>query len=115
MEDLGPPISYLVLDEGTPVYDAAGERIGVVEHVLAELDLDIFHGLVVHTRPLPGRHLFCDAGQVAELHEHGVLLTGGRDDLREPRTAPAARVHGAGDDPLQARLRRAWDWINSHL
>ena len=36
MDDLGPPIAYTVLEEGTPVYDLHGERIGVVEHVLGD-------------------------------------------------------------------------------
>ncbi|MDT4946193.1 MAG: hypothetical protein QOH14_2926 [Pseudonocardiales bacterium] len=57
MQDLGPPVAYLALADGTPVFDRDGRRVGVVEHVLADLDLDIFHGLIVHTTPLPGRHL----------------------------------------------------------
>jgi len=56
---LGRPVAYLVVTDGTPVYDKHGERVGVVEHVLADEDLDIFHGLVVHPsapRPVhPGR------------------------------------------------------------
>ena len=47
-EDMGPPVAYLGLREGTPVYDRSGERIGVVEHVLADEPMDIFLGLVVH-------------------------------------------------------------------
>jgi hypothetical protein len=30
-EHLGPAIAYLALNEGTPVYDRNGDRIGVVE------------------------------------------------------------------------------------
>jgi hypothetical protein len=116
VEDIGPPIAYLVLAEGTPVYDRDGDQIGVLEHVLADVDLDIFHGLIVHTLPLPGHHLFADADQIAELHERGVLLNAGRDDLHEPRE-PARAQGSAGrppESPLQARLRRAWDWISKH-
>ena len=51
MRDLGPPVAYLTLADGTPVYDRNGRRVGVVEHVLADPDLDIFHGLIIHTKP----------------------------------------------------------------
>jgi hypothetical protein len=108
VDDLGPPIAFLVLEEGTPVYDAGGERIGVVEHVL--IDLDIFEGVIIHTRPLPGGHLFADADQIAELHERGVVLSVGRDELHEP--SEKRRDEGqAVESPLERRLRRAWDWI----
>jgi hypothetical protein len=35
-EDIGAPQSYLVLKNGTPVYDRAGDHVGDVEHVLAD-------------------------------------------------------------------------------
>jgi uncharacterized protein YrrD len=113
MDDLGPPVAYLAIKEGTPVFDPDGNRIGVVEHVVADEPADIFHGIVVHTLPLPGRHRYADADQIAELRERGVLLTVGRDDLPEPTERSAA----AGQDPpesrLEAGLRRAWDWIST--
>lgn len=112
MPDLGPPISYLVLGRGTAVYDRQGRHIGAVAHVLADTGLDIFHGLIVRTRPLPGRHLFADADQIAELHERGVLLAVDRAELHDPR-GPART--GPRETPLQARLRRAWEWVNNHL
>jgi uncharacterized protein YrrD len=84
VDDLGPPIAYTVLEEGTPVYDRNGKCIGVVDDVLADLQLDIFEGVTVHTRPLPGRHLFADVEQITELRERGVLLAVERDDLHEP-------------------------------
>lgn len=136
MDDLGLPIAYLVLKVGTPVYDRHRERIGVVEHVLADEDVDIFHGLIVHTRPLPRRHLFADADQIAELRERAVLLSVDRGELHEPRTNSRRPPKYLGrpkdpagpDDPggpggsadraensLQARLRRAWDWINERV
>ena len=114
MDDLGPPIAYTVLEEGTPVYDRNGKRIGVVDGVLADMQLDIFDGVIVHTRPLPGRHLFADVEQIAELHERGVLLTVERDDLHEPpeKTAARKREDAGVQSPLEARLRRAWDWLS---
>ena len=93
MNDLGAPIAYLVLRTGTPVYDRDGERVGVVEHVLADEAVDIFHGLVVHTEPLPGRDVYADADQIAALRERGVLLSAGRGEppSRSPRRSRATR------------------------
>lgn len=115
--DLGPPTSYLALQTGVDVFDAAGERIGVVDHVLAAEDADIFDGLIVDTRPLLGGHRFADADQVGELFERGVLLKVGRDELHEPSENPAtvvAEPDDAEQGPLSHRLRRAWDWISGN-
>jgi hypothetical protein len=111
--DLGLPIAYTALPEDTPVYDRAGNRIGVVEQVLADEPVDIFHGLIIHTLPLPGRHLFADPDQISELHERGVVLSVTGDDLHEPRDEPkpAAGDDRPVDEVLQAGLRRAWDWL----
>jgi hypothetical protein len=115
MDDLGEPVAYTAVADGTPVFDRNGQRVGVVEHVLADEDLDIFHGIVVRTSPLPGRHLFADADQIDELRERGVVLAVGRDDLAEPN--PESGRPRVDDDPetsVTARLRRAWDWISAH-
>jgi uncharacterized protein YrrD len=114
VDELGAPIAYLVLKEGTPVYDRDNDGVGVVEHVLADEPVDIFHGLIVHTLPLPGRHLFAAADQIAELRERGVLLSVDRGDLHEPTENSAVRGTDGGpmDSPLQAGLRRAWDWLS---
>ena len=114
MDDLGPPIAYTGLEEGTPVYDRNGERIGVVDEVMADMQLDIFEGVIVHTRPLPGGHLFADVEQIAELHERGVLLAVERDELHEPPDEPPGKRSDdeRAESPLEARLRRAWDWIS---
>jgi rRNA processing protein Gar1 len=115
VEDLGPPIAYTVLDEGTPVFDPGGKRIGVVERVMGDMQLDIFEGVILHTRPLPGRHLYADMNQIAELHERGVVLTVTRDELHEPPDeAKRKQREDSGErveNPLEARLRRAWDWL----
>jgi hypothetical protein len=115
--DLGRPVAYLVLAEGTPVYEPGGERIGVVDHVLADELEDIFHGIVVHTHPLPGRHLYADADQIAGLYERGVVLAVGRDALHEPKEPERPRVRADGtvvaESPLEARLRRVWDWFTN--
>ena len=113
MDDLGPPIAYLALEEGTPVYDKDGGQVGVVEHVLGDMTADVFDGLIVHTKPLPGRHLFADLDQIAELHERGVLLSVTAEELQEPSERPD-RKHDSDtiEGKLEARLRRAWDWIS---
>ncbi len=68
MDDLGRPIAYTVLAEGTPVYDQDGQQLGVVDHVLADEEVHIFRGPIVHTTPLPGRHLFADADQIDKIY-----------------------------------------------
>jgi hypothetical protein len=116
--DLGAPTSYLTLNEGTPVFSCNGERIGVVEHVLADADADIFDGLVIDCRLGPGGHRFVDAPEVAEIFERGVELTLNASEaerLREPSenaaTMSADPADGAPDD-LGDKLRRAWHVIS---
>jgi hypothetical protein len=107
-EELGDRIAFLALDEGTPVYDPDGHRIGVVEHVLATER--IFEGLIVHTHPLPGRHLYAAPDQIAEIRERGVLLAVDRSALHDPSDRAGRRGGGPGSR-LEAALRRAWDWL----
>lgn len=117
VDDLGLPIAYLAVQEGTPVYDRQGTHVGAVEHVLADEEVDIFHGVIIHTLPLLGRHLFADPDQIAELRERGVLLRVDRDELHEPQNKSSARHHDNEhlENRLQARLRRAWDWISQRV
>ncbi len=115
MPDLGPPTSYLALDEGTPVYDASGEQVGVVDHVLAVDAEDVFDGIVVDTRTGPGGHRFADAPQIGELHERGVVLKVPVADLHEPSASPAALDVDPEDleaSRLADRLRRVWDYLS---
>ena len=107
VQDLGDLVAYTAIADGTPVYDPWGRRIGVVEHVM-EVE-GIFEGVIVHTHPLPGRHLYADAGQVAEIHERGVVLSVTEQELHVPRQR--SRRGRAGEVALEARLRRAWDWL----
>jgi uncharacterized protein YrrD len=122
MEDLGQPSSYLSLQAGPPVYSCDGERIGAVEHVLADAGADIFDGIVLDTSVLPGGHRFVDASQVEEIFERGVLLKLDRkaaDGLPEPAKNPEEM--GLGPDEvsesegryqLERKLRRAWDLLS---
>lgn len=112
-EALGPPVAHLALKDGTPVYDRSGARVGVVEHVMDESR--IFEGIIIHTYPLPGRHLYADANQVDEIHQRGVVLSVERADLHDPRIESARRHWAEPEKTLELRLRRALDWITAHL
>jgi uncharacterized protein YrrD len=104
--DLGAPASYLTLSAGIPVHSSDGKRLGIVSHVLAEPDKDIFDGIVIDTSPLLGGHRFVDAPEVDEIYERGVVLTidsAAADDLPEP-----------GPSDLELKLRRAWDLISGN-
>ena len=121
MEDLGKPSSYLALEPGPPVYSCDGERVGKVEHVLADREDDIFDGIVLDTSSLPGGHRFVDASQVEEIFEQGVLLKIDRaaaEALPEP-SENAATMEVTADDvsegdtsELRRKLGRAWDLIS---
>ncbi len=105
--NLGDLVAYTAIADGTPVYDDRGRRVGVVERVM-EVG-GIFEGVIVHTHPLPGRHLYADVDQVAEIHERGVVLSVSQRQLHIPQQQ--SRRCRAGEVPLEARLRRAWDWL----
>jgi len=110
VEDLGPPIAYTVLPEGIPVYDRHGNRIGVVDEVLADFRDDVFDGLIVHTTPLLGRHLYAAAEQIESLHERGVVLAVEEGDLEEREGRRREEDEGT-DASLSARLSRLWGRI----
>jgi hypothetical protein len=109
--DLGPQIAFPALAEGTPVYDPSGRRVGVVDEVLIEPPGGIFEGVVVHTLPLPGRHLHALPDQIAEIHRRGVLLSVAADDLPEE----VSRRHRdrdrtpSSEPPLERFARRVLD------
>jgi len=114
----GEPISYLVLERGTDVISANGERVGTVQHVLGDEEKDIFDGLVIDTRLGPGGLRFVDAPQIAELREDAAVLTVAAADvaaLPEPSPGPAVmESHGVEDSesPLERKLRRAWEIVS---
>jgi hypothetical protein len=97
-EDIGAPQSYLVLADGTPVYDRSGEVVGSVAHVLSDDKEDIFHGWVLKT---PDGHRWAGSDDVDGIYEHGVIVNKPAKELAEPAES------AAGGSPL----RRAWDWL----
>ena len=116
MDDLGAPVAYLAVSEGTPVFASDGTQVGVVEHVLAAEDADIFDGIVIDTQTGPGGLRFADAPLIGELFERGVVLSLDGDAcsrLPEPSANPATVEHAEPEESeLTAKLRRAWDFIS---
>jgi len=118
--DLGPASSYLALQEGVPVFTRAGERVGVVEHVLADPDADVFDGIVLGVTMGPGGHRFVDAPEVERIHERGVVLAldaSQAERLPEPSENPAAvdaNPADAEESDLERKLRRAWDYLSGN-
>jgi uncharacterized protein YrrD len=112
------PASYLTLEEGTDVVSADGDRVGVVEHVLRDEETDIFDGLVIDVKLGPGGLRFVDAPDVGEILDDRVVLTVPTAEIEElPKPTPNPAVmehHGVEDveDPLEHKLRRAWEIIS---
>ncbi len=105
-EDIGAPVSYLVLANGTPVFDRSGDRVGTVDHVLADDRSDVFHGLVVKTGD---GHRYAPADQIDGLYQKAVIVAKPAAQLPEPSADPAAAA--AADSGLGDQLRKAWDWV----
>ncbi len=103
-EDLGAPVAYLVLADGTAVYDRSGGRVGEVAHVLADDQKDVFHGLVVKTGD---GHRFASADQVDGIFERGVIVAAPADQLPTPSEDPPAQLAEAESSVL----KRAWEWL----
>ena len=123
-ESPGDPISYAVLEPGTPVYSSDGSRIGDVSHVLAAEHEDIFDGIIIGDldRDVVGegeRHRFVDAPEVAHIHEHGVILSidaAACRDLHAPTENPGEITADPADQPspFGGKLRRAWDLLSGN-
>jgi uncharacterized protein YrrD len=105
-EDIGAPQSYLVLKDGTSVYDRAGDHVGDVEHVVADEAEDIFHGLIIKTGD---GHRFAPGDQVDGIYEHAVIVAVPAAQLPTPSADSAAMK--ADEDGFVNGLKRAWDWL----
>ena len=120
-DDRGAPIAYMVLQEGTPVEGTDGARIGTVSRVLADVEADIFDGLILDT---PDGDRFVDAGQVGDLYTRLVILEMTAAEARslpEPTPSPAAvdldADSIAGDGPgdrVRDAARKVWDRISGN-
>ena len=120
MTDLGPPTSYLAIEEGVPVLSSEGEQLGKLEHVLADHDAGIFDGIVFDSSALPSGHRFADAPQVAAFHEKAVVLTLDTieaERLPAPRPNPAVMEAGpeeVDESEIERKLRQAWDRVSGN-
>jgi hypothetical protein len=118
--DLGNQVSYLVLADGTPVLSSDGQQVGIVEHVLAVADEDVFDGVIVDMRAGPGGHRFADADQVEAIYERGVVLSvdaAAAERLPEPSENPATLAADPADtarEGLDDKLRRAWNYLTGN-
>jgi hypothetical protein len=119
MDDLGSPSSYLALQPGVAVFASDGTRIGEVQYVLADIDDDIFDGIVIDGSALPGGLRFADAAQVAGIYERGVVLSvdaAGAEALPEPTDNPGTLVVDGLEDvdesEVKEKLRRAWETMS---
>jgi uncharacterized protein YrrD len=92
-DELGAPASYLVLEEGTPVFSRDGERLGRIEQVRADLVADVFDGLVVESGALARKLHFVPADQVEEIYERGVVL---KLDAAAARALPPPEAAAGG-------------------
>jgi sporulation protein YlmC with PRC-barrel domain len=104
--DEGLPIAYPVLGSGVPVISSDGEQVGKVDHVVAAIDQDIFHGLVISTPRLGKR--FIPAEDIASLHERGVDLRIKAEAVAE-QPAPGGGSPEYSEDPAEDR----WEhWVH---
>ena len=62
------PVSWLMVERGWTVVDAHGEKVGKVDEVLGDEQIDIFHGLLVD-----GHEILAE--RVAEIYEGEVRLS----------------------------------------
>ncbi len=69
----GDPVSWLLIEPGWTVYDAAGDKVGKVKEVLADTQADIFHGVLVD-RGLLGSEEEIVADRIAEIHDGDLHL-----------------------------------------
>jgi hypothetical protein len=99
--DRGDPISYRVLEKGTPVESADGEVVGRVKRVLEVRAKDVFDGVVIRTSD---GDRFVDADEIDRLYENAMVLN--------LSTEAAALLPRPGDNPhtyapsLTAGLKR---------
>ena len=104
----GQPISYLALENDTPVLSSSGSEFGKVVHVLQIPELDEFDGIVVGTKK---GHRFVERDQIAEITTSYVRCNLSDDEAAElpaPHGPPVLHLDATYDEgsSLSARFAR---------
>jgi sporulation protein YlmC with PRC-barrel domain len=117
--DYGQRIAYTALEEGTAVVTRDGREIGKVKRVLADLEQDIFDGLILETR---GGDYFVDAERLADIHERAVILSLSDEEaahLPEATPGPAVvevdpedTVKRTPGETVGRQIREVWNRIS---
>ena len=63
----GDPVSWLLVEPGWKVVDSSGRKVGKVDEVLGDEQVDIFHGLLVG-----GQEILAE--RIAEIREGEIRL-----------------------------------------
>jgi hypothetical protein len=74
------PVSWFVIERGWEVAGSDGGKLGTVEEVLGDTELDVFDGLSV-TTGLLGKPRYVPSELVQEIVEGSVRLTIGQDEV----------------------------------
>lgn len=89
-------VSWRTLEPGADVVAADGVRVGAVQEVVADHAADIFDGVVVDLRLGPGGLRYVEAGSIAMIFDHRLVLR-----------LPSARVQELPARPRRRRWRHA--------
>ena len=76
---MADPVSWFVIERGWEVAGSDGGKLGTVEEVLGDTELDVFDGLSVATGLL-GKPRYVPSELVQEIVEGSVRLTIGQDE-----------------------------------
>jgi uncharacterized protein YrrD len=124
---MADPVSWLMIEPGWRVVDAAGEEVGRIEAVTGDSDADIFDGLAVSSGVF-ARPKYVPSEQVGAITEGQVALKVALDGLGEyedpaesvevepEKASIGARAEEAvvGQDPREHReglVRRVAAWL----
>ena len=89
-------VSWRTLGPGAAVVAADGVRVGAVQEVVADEELDVFDGVVVDLRLGPGGLRYVESGAIAMIFDHRLVLR-----------VPSARVQELPARPRRRRWRHA--------
>jgi hypothetical protein len=76
------PVSWLMIEQGWKVLDAAGNEVGQIEEVIGDSGVDIFNGLSIATGLLAGAR-YVPAEAVATITEGCVQLSLSGDEIEK--------------------------------